>query len=134
MSNRVEREKLEKHYGHYCMLCVLKGQGQLSKMRHLTYHHIVPENRYKKRGIKGATTIGNGALLCHDCHEELEALPEKEREKLNKKLIKYKQDFDKGIIMTIPKQPNKEDYIEIQAYDKELQDMIFEDNLSEIRY
>ena len=26
------------------------------------------------------------------------------------------------------------DYIEVQAYDKELQDMIFEDNLMEIRY
>lgn len=35
--------------------------------------------------------------------------------------------------MSIPKQLRKEDYTEVQAYDQELQDMIFEDNLNEMR-
>lgn len=30
----------------------------------LTLHHLIPQNRYKARGIKGATTIENGAVLC----------------------------------------------------------------------
>lgn len=135
MGNKTQRKLLEERYGKYCMMCVLKGKGQLAKMRKLTYHHIVPLNRYKKRGIKGATTIGNGALLCRPCHEELEQLPEEEREELNRQIIKYKEDYDKGIRMIIPKEPNEEEYIAVQAYDydKELQDKIFEDNMDEIR-
>ena len=91
--NKAVKEQMIKLYGPYCMMCVLKGKEQLSKMKALTYHHIIPKNRYKNKGIKGPTTIGNGALLCRNCHTELENKPEEEREELNKELVNYKKRF-----------------------------------------
>ncbi len=109
-SNKAVRQQLEKIYGKRCMICQgirkikppvpsdKKYRGESIKkqlQRNLTYHHLTPANRYKNRGIKGATTIENGAVLCGKCHQALEELPELEREELNEELREYKRQIDK---------------------------------------
>ena len=106
--NRRVREELERIYGRKCMyhqgirnvkpprVSNKKYKGK-SIENQLTLHHIIPVNRYKARGIKGPTTIKNGAVLCRFCHDFLEQLPDEEREKLNKELQEYKANFLIGI-------------------------------------
>lgn len=134
-SNKAIRSMMEKKYGKKCMMeeagirCIpveerRKIKGYKKTDEQLTYHHLRP------RSNNGQATEENGALLKSYNHQWLEQQPKGVREQINNRLRQYKKNFVK---MSIPKQPNKEDYIEVQAYDKELQDMIFEDNLAEIR-
>ena len=100
--NRSAREMLEKIYGKKCMIhegirklnppkpnnCKYKGK---SIARQLTYHHL------KAKRYGGKATLDNGACLCRTCHDWLEQLSEKEREKVNDELRQYKADFLIGI-------------------------------------
>lgn len=106
--NKKVREELERIYGRKCMYHAgirdVKPPKTFNKRykgksieNQLTLHHLIPVNRYKARGIKGATTIDNGVVLCRFCHDFLEQLPEKEREKVNDELRQYKADFLIGI-------------------------------------
>lgn len=148
-TKKAVKEELKRLYGNKCMICEgirklnppkpscgkYTGKKQKKKMRNmLTLHHIVPVKRYKARGIQGETSVENGALLCETCHVFLEQLPDNEREKLNKELKRYKAEFG-TVRKKIEVNPKPEECTIIQVYyDKELQDMIFEDNLDEIRY
>lgn len=73
--NRKVREELEKIYGRKCMyhqgirdikpprISNKKYKGK-SIENQLTLHHLIPVNRYKLIGIKGETSVDNGAILC----------------------------------------------------------------------
>ena len=133
-SNKSIRQLMERKYGKKCMMEEagiryipveerrIKGYKKTDEQ--ITYHHLRP------RSNGGQATEENGAILKSYNHQWLEQQPKAVREKINNQLSQYKEDFVK---MSIPKQPNKEDYTEIEAYDTELQNMIFEDNLMEMR-
>lgn len=150
-SNKAARERLEKIYGKKCMIhegLKIKITGYSKKKmklkgedlrKQLTYHHLIP----KSKG--GPATDENGAILCRECHNFLEALEEKEREKINDKLKKYKMNFivtngietaengslvldfnfDREDCITIPLKENNERYNRAKAK-KELQKLIRE--------
>ena len=100
--NRSAREMLEKIYGKKCM--IHEGIRKLSPpkpskghykgksiARQLTYHHL------KAKRYGGKATLDNGACLCRTCHDWLEQLSEKEREKVNDELRQYKANFLIGV-------------------------------------
>lgn len=150
-SNKAARERLEKIYGKKCMIhegLKIKITGYSKKKmklkgedlrKQLTYHHLIP----KSKG--GPATDENGAILCRECHNFLEALDEKEREKINDELKKYKMNFivtngietaengslvldfnfDRENCITIPLKENNERYNRAKAK-KELQKLIRE--------
>lgn len=150
-SNKAARERLEKIYGKKCMIhegLKIKITGYSKKKmklkgedlrKQLTYHHLIP----KSKG--GPATDENGAILCRECHNFLEALDEEEREKINDELKKYKMNFivtngietaengslvldfnfDREDCITIPLKENNERYNRAKAK-KELQKLIRE--------
>ena len=94
-NNKAVREKLERIYGHICMLHEgLKINGySKSKVRYkgksieqqLTLHHLKP----KSKG--GATSVENGAVVCRGCHDFIEQTSEENRARINKLLQEYKE-------------------------------------------
>ena len=127
-SNKNARERLEKIYGKHCMMheglkiqitgyskknTKLKGK---SIREQLTYHHLIPRRK------NGPTTDENGAILCRECHNYLESLEEKEREKINNELRQFKMNYvfmkgiefsDNGFVDLFNFDFDKEDCIEI---------------------
>lgn len=135
-SNRSIRSIMEAKYGKKCMMEEAgirfipveerrKIKGYRKTDEAITYHHLRP------RCKGGPATEENGALLKGYNHQWLEKQSKTTRERINRQLRQYKADFVK---MSIPKQPNKGEYVEIEACDYELQAQIFEDNLREMRY
>lgn len=150
-TNRSAREELERIYGKHCMVhegirklnppkpkkCTYKGK---SIAQQLTYHHLYPKH------LGGKATVENGALVCRSCHDWLEQLTAQNKEVVNNELREYKAkafnfeigaiEFDTGGIRQAKKIQFEpiDDVIVIPAYDNELQQKIFEDNLDEIRW
>lgn len=121
-SNKAVREKLERIYGHICMLHEgLKINGySKSKVRYkgksieqqLTLHHLKP----KSKG--GATSVENGAVVCRGCHDFIEQTTPENRNRINNMLQRYKEciveyddDFKVGVEL---------DLAEIELTDKEV--------------
>lgn len=64
----------------------VKYQGR-SIENQLTLHHLIPVNRYKARGIKGATTIENCSVLCRRL-SYIHRIITRRRKRKNKRRIK----------------------------------------------
>ena len=130
--NRAAREMLEKIYGKKCM--IHDGIRKLREVKkskrkykgksiayQLTYHHLKP----KRNG--GKATLENGAVLCRSCHDWLESLSARDRERINDELREYKRQIDyqigiaeiKGdkIVQAKVIEPEIEEVIEIPVYD-----------------
>lgn len=60
MANKGKKTILKIMYGKRCMLC-----GEKKKDEKLTFHHIKP----KSHG--GVASVENGALVCEECHIEI---------------------------------------------------------------
>jgi len=66
-------------YGRRCFVC-------RKRFDKLQYHHMIPFSQ------GGETTIANGALLCKQCHWELENTDKKSEYK--HKIIAYKEEIE----------------------------------------
>lgn len=60
MANQGKKNMLMKIYGRRCMLC----ERKLYRNK-LTFHHIKPKS------YGGKATVENGALICEECHCEI---------------------------------------------------------------
>lgn len=96
--NKSAREKLEAIYGKKCMVeeagirkipvekrRKIKGYKKFDEQ--ITFHHI----EEKSKG--GRSTTENGALVKWYNHQWIHSLSEKDKEEVNKQLIKYKAAF-----------------------------------------
>ena len=78
--NRRVREELEKIYGRKCMYHQGIRNVKPPKTSKKKYkgksieNHLIPVNRYKARGIKGETSVENGAILCRRVPRLLRAI------------------------------------------------------------
>lgn len=101
-SNQRAKKQLIELYGAECFIDKLHlrkdkeprhytGQGQLKKMKQLTYHHILE----KRNG--GRATVENGALLSFENHQWFNRQPPKAQAQMNRKFQEYKQSIDCGI-------------------------------------
>ena len=137
-SNKSIKDKMVLKYGKICMMEEAgiryvpveerrKIKGYRKTDEQITYHHLKP----KCKG--GQATEENGALLKSYNHQWLEQQSVATREHINDMLRRYKAEFN-TVRKKIEVNPKPEECVQIQAYDydKELQDMIFEDNLMEI--
>ena len=140
-SNKAIKEIMMQKYGKICMMEEAgirfvpveerrKIKGYRKTDEQITYHHLRP------RCKGGQATEENGALLKSYNHQWLERQSKATRERINNMLRRYKADFNakETVRKKIEVNPKPEECTIIQAYyDKELQDMIFEDNLLESR-
>ena len=95
-SNKRAKEELIRRYGAECFIEKLKlrkdteprkykGEGQMKKMKQLTYHHI----RMKKDG--GRATVENGALLSAENHAWFHKQSPQVQTQMNEMFQEYKR-------------------------------------------
>lgn len=104
-SNKRAKEELIRIYGAECFIEKLKlrkepkkhytGQGQMKRMKQLTYHHII----MKKDG--GRATRENGALLSAENHSWFHRQRPQDQAQMNAMFQEYKRQYDECQIVLV---------------------------------